>query len=55
MNLIRTLRECDKIARQLGIKRGAGTYNGLPYWKNKFGHILTRSDLETMAIAAGLA
>jgi hypothetical protein len=54
MNLITTLRQADKIARQLGIKRAAGKYNGMPYWKNSKGEIVTRYFLETLALKAGL-
>ena len=54
MNLITTLRQADKIARKLGLKRGPGTYNGAAYWKNKYGAIITRDFLETLAIHQGL-
>jgi hypothetical protein len=54
MNLIRTIRQADKIARQLGIKRAAGKYNGMAYWKSANGEIVTRYFLETLALKAGL-
>jgi len=54
MELIRTLRQADKIAKQLGLKRGPGTYNGGAYWKNTGGEIVTRAFLETLALKAGM-
>jgi hypothetical protein len=54
MNLIRTLRQADKLAHQLGLTRGPGTYNGGAYWKNAQGEIVTRAFLETLALKAGL-
>ncbi len=54
LNYITTVRQADKIAKQLGIKRGAGTYNGAAYWTSKRGEIITMSFLETLAIRAGL-
>lgn len=32
MNIINTLRDADKIARDLGLVRGAGKYNGQAFW-----------------------
>lgn len=46
---IPTVREADKIARVLGLVRGAGTYNGAPYWKDANGQIVTRERLAELA------
>lgn len=46
---IRTLREANKIAKELGLTRGAGTYNGAAYWKNASGQIVTRDRLAELA------
>lgn len=49
MNTIKTLKEADKIAKELGYLRGKGTYNGQPYWKNELGQIVTRDHLAELA------
>jgi hypothetical protein len=46
---IRTLREANKIARELGLTRGKGTFNGAAYWKNANGQIVTRDRLAELA------
>ena len=46
---IPTVREADKLARELGLVRGAGTYNGAPYWKDAHGQIVTRDRLAELA------
>ncbi len=48
-NTIRTLREANKIAKDLGLTRGKGTYNGGAYWKNQHGQIVTRDRLAELA------
>lgn len=50
MNPITTLREADKIAKDLGLVRGTGTYNGHPFWKLHGEHaIITRDRLAELA------
>lgn len=49
MYAIKTLREANKIARELGLVRGKGTYNGAAYWKNELGQIVTRHRLAELA------
>lgn len=46
---IRTLREANKLAKELGLVRGAGTYNGSAYWMNALGQIVTRDRLAELA------
>ncbi len=46
---IRTIREANKIAAELGLTRGKGTYNGAAYWKNSAGQIVTRDRLAELA------
>lgn len=46
---IPTVRQADKIARELGLVRGAGTYNGAPYWKDGNGQIVTRDRLAELS------
>jgi hypothetical protein len=47
-----TLKQADRIARQLGLVRGRGTYNGAAFWVRP-GHpaIITRARL--VEIVAG--
>lgn len=49
MYAIKTLREANKIAKELGLTRGKGTYNGVAYWKNENGQIVTRARLDELA------
>lgn len=49
MNTIRTLREANKIAKELGLVRGKGTHNGAAFWKNEYGQIVTRDRLAELA------
>lgn len=46
---IKTLREANKLAREMGFVRGKGTYNGQAYWKNEEGQIVTRERLAELA------
>ena len=49
-----TLKEADRLAKQLGLKRGRGTYNGAPFWVRP-GHpaIITRWRLLELAGLVG--
>lgn len=47
---IRTQREANKIAKELGLTRGKGTYNGASFWKNDVGQIVTRDRLAEIAV-----
>lgn len=50
MNIIKTLREADKIAHGLGLVRGTGTYNGAAYWVRPGNPaIVTRARLAELA------
>ena len=50
MSLIKTLREADKIARGLGLVRGAGKYNGAAFWVRPGSPaIITRARLAELA------
>lgn len=49
MNPIKTIREANKIAKELGLTRGKGTYNGGAYWKTANGQIVTRDRLAELA------
>lgn len=49
MFAITTLREANKLAKSLGLKRGKGTYNGAAYWLNECGQIVTRNRLAELA------
>ena len=44
-----TTKQIDQIAKQMGLERGKGTYNGKPYWvrpSNKA--IFTKRDIEAL-------
>ena len=46
MNAIRTLKEADKLAKQQGLVRGNGTYNGRAFWTRPGSNqIITRERL----------
>lgn len=50
MNVIKTLREADKIAKSLGLIRGAGKYNGSEFWVRPGNPaIITRQRLAELA------
>ena len=49
MYAIRTLKEANKIAKELGLKKGSGEYNGAAYWVNGLGQIVTRHRLAELA------
>ncbi|MBN9365946.1 MAG: hypothetical protein J0H59_02830 [Comamonadaceae bacterium] len=50
MNVIKTIREADKIADNLGLVRGAGTYNGEAFWVSPGNPaIITRARLAELA------
>ena len=50
MNAIKTLREANKIAANLGLVRGAGKYNGAAYWVRPGNPaIITRARLAELA------
>lgn len=50
MNAIKTLREANKIAAELGLVRGKGTYNGQAFWVRPGSPaIITRERLAEMA------
>ena len=50
MNIIKTLREADKIAKTLGLVRGKGTYNGAAFWvRPGSSAIITRERLAELA------
>lgn len=46
-----TLRDADRTARRMGLKRGRGTYNGVPYWvhPDRPHAIITRNRLAELA------
>lgn len=52
MYTIKNIRAANKIAKELGLVRGKGTYNGAAYWQSANGQIVTR---ERLAELAGLA
>lgn len=50
MNAIKTLREANKIAANLGLVRGKGTYNGDAFWTRPGSSaIITRNRLAELA------
>ena len=50
MEAIKTLKEADKIAKELGLVRGKGTYNGGAFWKRPGeSAIITRERLAELA------
>ena len=50
MQVIATLKEADKIAKSLGLARGAGKYNGEAFWVRPGNPaIITRNRLAELA------
>lgn len=50
-----TIKQANKIAKQLGLARGTGTFNGAAYWKRPGSPaIITRTRIEQMAFERGL-
>ena len=50
MQAIKTLKQADKIAKEHGLVRGKGTYNGAAFWVRPNQHqIITRSRLAEIA------
>lgn len=47
--VIKTLREANKIAKEMGLVRCTHKYNGQACWKTKSGAIVTRRRLDELA------